>query len=920
VAIGTRNLVGREEELGSLLALLDDPDRHPAVAVVAGEAGIGKTALWLAAVEEARVRGYLVLSCRPSEAEAGYSFSALADLMGGVVPAELPAPQRRALETALALSDSASRVEERLVAFAFLSALRKLAGEGRVLLAVDDVLWLDQPSLAVLRYVLPRFGGEPVIVLLTVRGAAPSWLTRTEPVVELALRPLSVGALHELLRNRLNAAFPRPVLLRIWETSGGNPFFALELARALQRRGGRIEPGAKLPVPETLEALVLERLQTLTPEAGEVCQVVAASSEPTVRLVEQVVDRAAAGVDEAVGARVLELDGERLRFTHPLLASAIAARTVGERKRSLHDRLAALATDAEEQGRHLALAAAAPSARVATALVEAARRARTRGSASAAADLAEQALLLTPAGDDEARRRRRLDAADLHFEAGDVERALGVLDAAGDEAPRGPARAAVLLRLGRLRAETSGAEAAVALWREALAEAGGDDGLRAAILLELGQFLRFTEGVEPALEHLQQAVEAAARVDDDDLSCRALAAHALVHFNSGRGIDQEGMDRALALEAALAERGSSMAATPFFVHQLVWSGEHERAREVHARWVAWARDREHPELGDAAWYLALLEWRDGDWDAAAAAASTAVGLAEQFGREAATITAWPGAVIAAHRGELDRARELSDRGLSAPARPAVAEAGFEWVLGFVELSRGDADRALEHLERAERLYSTRGILEPAMEWFVPDLLDALLAAGEVDRAEQALAPWEGRARDLDRAWAIAVAARTRALLRVAMGDLDGAFARFRDALAQHERTHDPFQQARTLLALGATQRRAKQRRAARETLEQALAVFDRLPALLWADKARAELARIGGRAASRGELTESERRIAALVAEGRSNREVAAALFLAEHSVETALSRVYRKLGVRSRTELAGRLAREAHEPPASKS
>jgi DNA-binding CsgD family transcriptional regulator len=805
------------------------------------------------------------------------------------------------------------------VGLAVMDALRVLADSAEVVVAVDDIQWLDQPSLDLLQYVLPRLRDEAVAVVLTVRGEVPPWVRRRAGVVELDLRPLSVGALHELLRTRLDAAFPRPVLLRVWETSGGNPFFALELARALQRRGGRIEPGAKLPVPETLEDLVRERLEGLTPAADEVCGVVAAAYEPTLRLVERVVGDAAAGIEDALRARVLELDGERLRFTHPLLASAIAARTVGDRKRSLHERLAAVVSDTEEQARHLALAASGPGARVAAALDDAARQAGARGAGTAAAELAEQALVLTPAGDNEARIRRRLEAADLHFQAGDVERALGVLEGAADEAPHGPARAAVLLRLGRFRAETIGAAEAVAVWREALAEAAGDDELEARILLRLGEFLRFTEGAEQALVHLEAAVDAAARADDDDLMCRVLAAHALVHFNSGRGIHHEGMGRALALEAILAARSGTMPATPFFVHQLVWSGEHDRARDLQERWLEWARVRDDPDQANAAWYRALLEWRAGDWDAAAASASSAVALTEQFGREATTITSWLAAVIAAHRGELDRARELADRGLGAPSRPDIAVAGFEWVLGFVELSRGDAGRALEHLDRAEPVYLALGVLEPAMEWYVPDLLDALLVAGEVDRAERTLAPWEDRARVLDRAWALAVAARTQALVKVARGDQEGAFACFEEALAEHERADDPFQRARTLLALGATERRAKRRRAARETLEQALALFAELPAPLWAEKARSELARIGGRAASRGELTEGERRIAGLVAEGRSNREVAAALFLAEHSVETALSRIYRKLGVRSRTELA-KLVRETQEPPASNS
>ena len=561
------------------------------MSVVAGDAGIGKTAVWEAAVEEAKARGFLVLSSRPSEAEARLSFSGLADLLGAVVSEalpELPVPQRRALESALALSDHEERIEERLVAFGFLTAVRVLARDSPLLLAIDDVQWLDEPSLALLRYALPRFEDAPVAGVLTARGAVPGWLGRMEGVVELDLRPLSVGALHELLRTRLDSTFPRPILLRIWETSGGNPFFALELARALQRRGGRIEPGEKLPVPETLEGLVLERLEMLTPEADEACRVVAASSDPTIELVEHVAG-GADGVEEALRARVLELDRSRLRFTHPLLGSAIAGRTVGARRRSLHERLAAVASDPEQQARHLALAAPAPSTEVAAALDRAARRARQRGSAGAAAELAEQALLLTPAGDDEGRRRRLLEAADLHFEAGDVERSLRVLDGAREEAPAGPARGAVLLRLGRLRAETSGAAEAVALWREALAEADGDDPLKARVLLDLGQFLRFTEGTESALAQLDEAVSVAARIGDDDLECRTRAAHALVHFNSGRGIHHDGMERALTLESALAERSPAMPATPFLVHQLVWCGEYASAREAHDRWLAWAR-------------------------------------------------------------------------------------------------------------------------------------------------------------------------------------------------------------------------------------------------------------------------------------------------------------------------------------------
>ena len=459
-------------------------------------------------------------------------------------------------------------------------------------------------------------------------------------------------------------------------------------------------------------------------------------------------------------------------------------------------------------------------------------------------------MLLTPAGDDEARRRRRLEAADLHFEAGDVERSLRVLDGAREEAPAGPARGAVLLRLGRLRAETSGAAEAVALWREALAEADGDDPLKARVLLDLGQFLRFTEGTESALAQLDEAVSVAARIGDDDLECRTRAAHALVHFNSGRGIHHDGIERALTLESALAERSPAMPATPFLVHQLVWCGEYASAREAHDRWLAWAREREHPDQGDAAWYLALLDWRHGRWDDAAAAAARAITLTEQFGRESTTIASWPAAVIAAHRGELEPARTLAERGLADAARPHVAAAGFEWVLGFGELSRGDPVGALEHLERAESVYAGLGILEPVQQWFLPG--PARRAAGSrCDRTGRATARSVG-----------------------------GAGARARPALGARGRGPNPCAPPRAcgrpgrglrVLRRGAHRARtaegslparqddpgARRDRAAREASPRrtgdtgAGARALRRPAPpLWAEKARAELARIGGRTSS----------------------------------------------------------------------
>jgi DNA-binding CsgD family transcriptional regulator len=200
-----------------------------------------------------------------------------------------------------------------------------------------------------------------------------------------------------------------------------------------------------------------------------------------------------------------------------------------------------------------------------------------------------------------------------------------------------------------------------------------------------------------------------------------------------------------------------------------------------------------------------------------------------------------------------------------------------------------------------------GVREPAFFRIVPDEVEALVALGRLDEAEALLGPFEQAGKDLDRAWTIATGARSRALVSAARGDLDGASASADAAVREHDRLPLPFELGRAMLVRGAVERRAKRKREARDTLTKALEIFDGLGAALWADKTRAELARIGGRAASSLDLTPTEDRVAALVAAGNTNREVADALFVSIHTVEANLKRIYRKLGVRSRTELASR-------------
>jgi DNA-binding CsgD family transcriptional regulator len=929
VAVGTPHLVGREEELASLLAVLDAPDGLPGAAVVFGEAGIGKTALWLAAAEAAAARSFRVLSCRPSEAEARFSFSGLADLVGGGVAdvfPELPRPQREALETALALSDSQGTVDEGVVAFAFLSAVRRLAEDKRVLLAVDDVQWLDAPSLDILRFAIARLREEEVAALLACRGHVPDWLRRALPderILAIEVGALSLGALHELLRARFGTSFPRPTLIRLWETSGGNPFFGIELARALERRGGRLDPGAELPIPNDLDELLHERLRTLTRPAQQVARAVAVLAEPTPRIVEAAFGSPGAeGLDDALDARVLELDGERIRFNHPLLASAVVARTPPRSRRALHARLATVVDDEEERVRHLALAASGPDSEVANTLEAAAGRARSRGAAAGAADLVEQALRLTPPGDLDTIRRRTVEAADHVYAAGDSARAIYLLeDGLADLAP-GPARASILCRLAAVHTQATGPREGAELYLEALSQTHGADVLDAAIHLELADTIRFTAGMARAAPHAEAAVRAAERAGDDGLLCRALAVFGLIQFKLGHGIQHEVMARAVGLEESLGLAPAMWSPKALLCDQLFWSNELDAARALAEEVRDALHRRADPYEADLLWWLALIDWRAGSWARAAELVEAGMALDEQTGREGLSpIVEWPRALIAAHRGFVDEARELARDALARAQSAGIltAEASHRWVLGFIELSVSQPEAALPHLRAARELRETLGHAEPGLMAELTDLLDALVAVGELGEAEAVAAPWEERARTLDRAWALAICARVRALVRAARGDLEGALGVFDEALAEHARTQDPFQHARTLLALGATRRRAKRRAVARATLEQALAMFEQLGAPLWAGKARAELARIGGRAPSRGELTESEARIAALVAAGRTNREVAAALFLTEQTVATALTRVYRKLGVRSRAELARHRADQTQDAKPAK-
>jgi DNA-binding CsgD family transcriptional regulator len=508
VPAGPRAIVGREPELRRVEGFLDAVAAGPVALVVEGEVGIGKTALWRHGLEAAAGRSYRVLSCRPIDTEAQLAYTALGDLLVEVPDAilgELPGPQRHALEVALLRAEPEERQSlPRAVALGLLGVLRALAQGGPTLVAVDDVQWLDQPSRSALAFVARRLTDERVGLLVARRlegePGVPLDLDRALPagrLHRLEVGSLAVAELDRLLAARLPTPLPRRTLLRLHRVSGGNPFFAQEIALTILRNGAQDAPTEELPVPASLQGLLHDRLALLAPPALEAVQTVAALSRPTVALVDRLPGGREA-VEAVAAAGVVELDAEQVRFAHPLLASVALAQLSPSRRRELHGRLAAILDDPEERGRHLALAAARPDAEVASSLDDAARRASARGAPDAAAVLWEQARRLTPAGAGEQARRRGIEAAERHFDAGDAERARALLQEVAAEAPPGRQRAHALARLGWVRAHREGFQAGADAFRAALASDAGDVALRVQVEEGLAWCLHSTSGLPAA--------------------------------------------------------------------------------------------------------------------------------------------------------------------------------------------------------------------------------------------------------------------------------------------------------------------------------------------------------------------------------------------------------------------------------------
>jgi DNA-binding CsgD family transcriptional regulator len=899
---GVESVVGREAELDAVESFLDGAAGAQTVMAIVGEPGIGKSTVWAEGVARARRRDASVLEARPAESEAKLSFAGLADLLSSV-PADvldaIPAVQREALEVALLRVRAARTPDRRLLGTALLSVVRALAAEREVVLAIDDLQWLDPPSAAAVEFTLRRLRDEPVRALVAVRagdaGQSPlSGIEHDGRLARVELGPLSVASLHRIVSTQLGRAFPRPTLVRIGQACGGNPLHALEIARLIEQDGG---DASGIPVPESLQALVTSRVRSLPRRTQDALLRAAVLARPDLRLVDA---RALAPAEEAGLVRVRA--DERVEFVHPLFASAVYSSAPLERRRATHRALADAVRIPEERARHLALACARPDEEVALAVEEAARGARLRGAPDSAAELTELAIRLLPEGSESA-HALRLDLAEHLYLASDFPRAAEVLERLREELEPGDLRACALLVLGEIDYWRRGESVATALVEEALGNAREpivQARCRVAIAMYAG-----TVDLAKAAAAARAALVLLGKLPDAEpsLGAAALSARVRADLFLGEGLDAEAAERALELEREAPPAAVDQRVVFKLGQWLRYVDDLDGARANLVQSEQAARDEgDDSSLANILLNRMIVETWAGDWGEAEA---LAVRMADAFAQQGVGVESEGGgpwrAYVNAHVGRIDAVRAAFV--LADPEEPIVAMI-WNRCVGLAALAAGEGAEADRHLSRALAELDRVDFREPAVWRVDGDAVEAAIAVGDLDRAESLTARFEERAARSQIPWSLAVSARCRGLLLAARGELEAAAAALELALAEHARSPTPFDHARTLLARGQVLRRLKRKRQARAALEEALAIFARLGAEPWVGRAEDELARVAVRRAP-DELSATELRIARLAASGLTNQEIAAQVFLTRKAVEANLARAYRKLGIRSRAQLA---------------
>ena len=726
--------------------------------------------------------------------------------------------------------------------------------------------------------------------------------------------PLSIGAIHRLVDARLGLALPRPLAVRIHATSGGNPHFALEIARELNQRGLATTAAADpLPIPGNVQEIVGRRLERLDPVTRRIVAIAAEMERPSRRTLHKVTTAGDvdAAIDAAVAADVLIADVDVLRFIHPTVRAAAALALPEAQRRDVHEQLASVATDEEERAHHLGRARVQADETVAGVLDAGADAAARRGASESALRLRDRAVQLTPKEQSAARARRQLALADLLSDAGDVGRARSLLEnVLGLSSGADPdTRTDAAILLGTLLWFINEAEAGRALVRQALEEAAGDRPREARLHTRMAWLA--DDDTAQAAWHGQAALERLDPAEDPALYSAALLGGALSRMGAGSPPDEDAIRRGSAMQAAAdpVERSSVPGIWPKYADRF----DESRAwlEQDLARLLAIG---DEGSMGQTLGYLSELEAWTGHLDLARRYAEEGLDLTRQIGQGGMLAVAIARLVLV---DAIEGHDEAAASGLVEMIR-LDAEAPDPWITAMcgqtealIALMHGDATTVAKATARATEVLNGIGLAEPAMFRFHADQIEAEIELGRLDRAERLLEQFEERNRVFPRPWIAATSARCRALLAAARSDIAAAVGHVDRALAEHQRLDMPLERVRTLIAGARVLRRANQRKRAHDLAMEAATIADGMGARPWASRARAEAERLGLERGDGDRLTPSERRMAELAATGATNREIAERLLVSPKTVEATLARTYAKLGIRSRAQLHARLAEE---------
>lgn len=923
---GARVLIGRDREVAALAAKLDEAIQGRSSSLLAlGDPGIGKSALAREAIRLARERDIRVLRARGVEAEVEMPFAALSELLGPVLGhrEQIPAVQREALEAALALEPAVDTPDRFAVAAATLSLLAAAAEERPVLAVVDDAHWADDASVDSFLFAARRLGSEGVMMLLAARPRPDRGLAG-RGMFEFRLDPLEDGDARRLVREARSEALAQDEVEQVVTAAEGNPLALLELpGDALEDPAlGPPAPGAR--VERTFRATLAE----LPADTLEGLTVVAADEGAAPATVASALERLGLAPDVLAAAErvhVLEVSRGHLRFRHPLLRSVVYHGAPDDRRRQAHAALAdATPRQADPVSRawHRAAAVSGHDDDVAAELEAAAASARNRGATISAAHALTRAAELTS---DATERAGRLLAAARDWSSTSrparcAELAAEALELTDDPLLRADlerVRGEVMIRMGQFDAAHDMLTVAAEQVAPLDARRGAEAYLAASVRHRAsGSYGQMRRDAERARELVKADHPDVARFAD------LVLAHTLVVSGEREAGDaliarhEEGLVTALARDEVTIELLTSPA------HASLWAEQTARAERITRLMVGRARQRS--AAGDLIFPLGIqsqLLYRGGRWRAAYAGAEEAVQLAADTDQRA--LLAYTSGVLAeieASMGRADEARTTAERVLAItdPADATAIGLYARAALGLAELGRGQAAQAVEPLQWCAEASRRLGLAEPNVHRWAPNLVEALARAGRLDEAADALAGLDHAAAATGGRWARGCALRCHGLL-----DEAGEYGRLLgEAIEILDAAGEPFEAARARQALGERLRRDKRRRDARAPLQRALEEYERLGAADWAARARQELdatgqATGGAQAERTGDLTPHELRVALLVAEGRSNPEVAAELFVSRKTVEFHLGQIYRKLGLRSRTELARVLATELPAHPA---